>query len=148
MKYKQLLAATSATDLTPIDIAGFSITKFSYTSKYTASGSVQYTFERFSFGDVSARVNVYWHSERYWHQDGRKIPLNEAIKDPGYTDVGAQVNLTGIPTRIGTFDLQVYGRNLRNKRPVVWGVDLSSLGYGEQGFGPGRVIGVELTGHF
>lgn len=130
------------------DIAKNSSTRFGYLAKLTANASAQYTFEPTDMGELSVRVGWSYRSKRYF--GNQELPTNfvGAIRDPGHHDISAQITLadikmSGFP---GSLTASVYGANLLNKHEVLQGIDFGS--YGIDYFGPGRTLGVSLTGKF
>jgi len=80
----------------------------------------------------------------------RSAPFLQAIRAPGWNNVGAQITLANIPMgSIGkSLEVQLYGKNLLNSFQRVDGIDFGSLGYAVNGYGPGRVFGVALSAAF
>jgi iron complex outermembrane receptor protein len=143
-KYQSLRINQTATG----DIAHDPNTVFSYLAKLTMGASAQYTFEPMSAGTLSGRVSWSYHSKRYFGNQILPTNFTEALKDPGYHDVSAQIVLADIPQHMfsGSLTASVYGANLLNKHQVLQGIDIGT--YGVKSWGPGRTFGVSLTGSF
>jgi iron complex outermembrane receptor protein len=130
------------------DIADAPGTVFAYMSKLTAGASAQYAFEPTAWGELSARVAWNYHSKRYFGNQILPTNFTEALKDPGFHEVSAQIVLADIPMSgfPGKLTASVYGANLLGKHEVLQAIDISQ--YGIRAWGPGRTFGVSLTGDF
>ena len=123
-----------------------------YTSKMTYAIGVQYDFDPFSFGDLSARVDYNFASPKTFHPLTALSPLNEIIKSTNYHNLSAYVLLKNIETDYGTWQAKFYGANLIDQDQRYAGIDfeiVSGLSYfGNNSYNPPRTFGFELTYKF
>jgi iron complex outermembrane receptor protein len=129
------------------DIAKSPTVRFAYLAKVTAGASAEYSFEPSPIGELSMRVNWSYHSTRYFTSQSLPTNFAEQTRDPGFHDVGAQINLANIPVPgLEAFSVAVYGANLLNKHQILQGVDLGT--FGTVAYGPGRSLGISLTAKY
>jgi iron complex outermembrane recepter protein len=124
--------------------------KFPFVSKTTASFSTQYEFAPLPIGDLSLRADYAYQGPRYFSSNPLPAvsPFQQAIKAPGWSDVGAQVMLGNIQTFGGVMQATLYGKNLLRQYQRIAGIDFGSLGFGEVAYGRGRVFGIDLSAKF
>jgi iron complex outermembrane receptor protein len=130
------------------DIANTAFVRYGNISRWTSSAAVTYNFEPMPIGNLSARVNWYYHSKRWFTNSTIGDVFADTVVDPGYHDVGFQVILADIPQHFfpGNLTLEVYGTNLLDDHPVVQAIHLGT--YATEAFGPGSEFGVSLEGKF
>jgi iron complex outermembrane receptor protein len=119
--------------------------------KVTASAAVEYSFPSMSIGDLSLRADWSYKSKTYMGITASAQPSIEQTAAPAFNDIGAQVTLANIPVPVQgvQFEASVYGRNLLDKHDILISTDLlQGLGFANEVWGPGREIGVMLTGKF
>jgi iron complex outermembrane receptor protein len=124
--------------------------RFPFVSKTTASFSTQYEFTPLPFGDLSVRADYAYQGPRYFSSNPLPSvsPFQQAIKAPGWSNVGAQVILGDIRTFGGLMQATLYGKNLLRQYQRIAGIDFGSLGFGSVAYGRGRVIGIDLSAKF
>ena len=123
-----------------------------YTSKMTYAIGVQYDFDPFSFGDLSARVDYNFASPKTFHPLTILSPLNDIIKSTNYHNLSAYVLLKNIETSYGSWQAKFYGANLINQQQRYAGIDFEIVSgissFGNNSYNPPRTFGFELTYKF
>lgn len=111
-----------------------------YAPKHTASGSLEYVFSAFSFGELSARMDASYRSKLTF--DPFQF-VNTAAG--GRTLLDGRVALSDI--EVGGSRLTVAGwvKNLTNKEYRVFGVDFGAIGIAVNTWGDPRTFGLDLT---
>lgn len=125
-----------------------SIAKFPYVPDWTLHIGTQYEFPSFGFGQLAARVDYSYTSERYFHplNLANANPLNDVIKDPGQNIVDARLILSEIAIDDGRAQMEFdfYGKNLLDEDLRVTGIDFGgTLGFAGISFGLPRRFGFD-----
>jgi iron complex outermembrane receptor protein len=134
------------------------------TSKVTASASAQYTFLPMAAGDLTLRTDWTYTGPRIfalgdWALDASGQPVRytvpglpyiaDATRAPGFSDVGAQIVLDNVPLGLGgQWMITLYGKNLLDQHQKINSVDFTGLGFIDNAWWRGRVVGVNLGAKF
>jgi iron complex outermembrane receptor protein len=144
-KYKEFLFRDPTTDAI-IDVKD--VARFPNVAKENLHAALQYSFQPFRFGTLSARVDWFDRSERYFHPLDFVNIFNEAIKDPGTQNLSARLTLAAMPLGKGTGELDVWGDNLTDHDNVGYGIDFGGLGFGGLYYTQPRRYGVDVKFSF
>jgi iron complex outermembrane receptor protein len=141
-EYKSFPLLTTAGQIIDVGSSG----KFQYISKWTTNLALDYTFEPTSYGELSARLDWAWNSDRYFHVSELQNPFNRRISDPGHGTLNGRITLADI--RMGesraVWELSVWGENLTNEKYFVAGIEFGpSLGFAGNIYGMPRRVGVD-----
>ena len=120
-------------------------TKVPEAPKNSASLGVQYDFEPFSFGVLSARVDVAYKDSFVYH------PYENEWNSPdSRTLVNARISLNDI--RLGgccsdsnKLRVSLWGKNLTDQEYINWGIDFGALGWSGAVFGEPRTYGLDVV---
>ena len=111
--------------------------------KNSASIGVQYDFEPFSFGALSARVDVAYKDGFVFH------PYENEWNSPdSRTLVNARISLNDI--RLGCCNdsnklrVSLWGKNLTDEEYINWGIDFGQLGWSGATYGEPRTYGLDV----
>jgi len=140
-EFDEYLARDPATDQ-QVDIS--SVTTVTRAPENTANLALQYDFDRFSFGALSARIDVSYTDEFTFH------PFNNRYDstDP-QTLVNARLSLhdIGMGDR-GNLRVSAWVKNATDEEYREWGIDFGSLGFAGNTFGQPRTYGLDVTYRF
>ncbi len=139
--WKRLLANPSETS----DISHEPGVVFSSLAKWTASGAAKYTIP-LSFANLTLRGSVNYHSKRYFTNRITATNEAEALADPGYTNISAQIILSDMEMEGANFKFALYGDNLSNNHPVIHAIDATI--FRVRSYGQGRSFGVSLKAEY
>lgn len=140
-EFDEYLARNPATDLEE-DIS--SVTTVGRTPENTASLGIQYDFEPFSFGALSARLDVVYTDEFVFHPFQNQF---DAAEDR--TIVNGRVNLQDIGLgQSGNIRVSGWVKNATDEEYREWGIDFASLGYAGNTYGMPRTYGIDLIYEF
>ena len=112
--------------------------------KNTASLGVQYDFEPFSFGALSARVDIAYKDSFVYHPYE-----NEWNAPDSRTLVNARLSLNDI--RLGCCNdsnklrVSLWGKNLTDEEYINWGIDFGALGWSGATYGEPRTYGLDVV---
>ncbi len=112
-----------------------------FVSPYTTSTSVEYSFDLFSLGNLTARADWSTRSQQFFDS-----PNSEGLKSGkrGLLDARLSLQLAD-----GVTEVAVFGKNLTDREYLVSGVDFSaSFGNQIRFVGPPRTYGIELRRRF
>ena len=124
------------------------VAHFTYSAKETANAALQYDLPRFSFGQVSARLEYNYRSEVYFQPTTVGTPLNESIKGDGRGLLDARLTLAEVAVGSATASFSLWGRNLTDEEYRVHGIDFGALGYAGNVYGEPRSYGIDLDVSF
>ncbi|MBP9033897.1 MAG: TonB-dependent receptor [Pseudomonadales bacterium] len=119
------------------------VTEPAQTPENSASLGVQYDFEPFSFGALSARVDVAYKDEFTFH------PFNNQFDSTDdRTLVNGRLSLNEIKMDCcekGAVRVSLWGKNLTDEEYRNWGIDFSSLGFAGNVYGEPRTYGLDVV---
>lgn len=123
------------------------IARAPYTPAHTASGTLQYAFEPWSFGRLSARIDIAY-SDSYTFNPIRDIYANAG----SHTLIDARLDLAGVRIGQGESRLSLWIKNIEDKEYRVWGIDFGvdggALPFAGATYGDPRSFGVDLVYEF
>lgn len=124
--------------------------KFPYVSKATFNIGIQYEFEPFSVGDLTARLDYAFKSARVFFPLNRLNPFNDQIASNAYHDLSARLILDHIPLGSWSKNLkaELWGTNLLDRHERVAGIDFGALGFGTNTYNRPLAIGFDVTADF
>ncbi len=109
--------------------------------KHSASLSAEYSFEPFSFGTLSLRMDGSYTSSFVYNP---QLTLYDGT-DSHYL-VNARATLADIPAgRDGFLRVALWGKNLENKRYKEYGIEMGVLGYAVNTWNEPRSFGVDIV---
>jgi iron complex outermembrane recepter protein len=140
-EFDEYLARNPATDREE-DIAD--VTTVSRAPENNASVALQYDFDPFSFGTLSARVDVMYTDGYTFH------PFqNQYDSADDHTLVNARLSLKDIGLGDnGNLRVAAWVKNAFDEEYREWGIDFSSLGFAGDTFGRPRTYGVDVVYEF
>ena len=121
------------------DISDFASTKV-HAPRKSASMIIQYEFLPWSFGQLTARVDGSWVTDREYHA---QLTNYTTSKEHGL--VNGRLTLNDIPVKAGNLKVALWGKNLDNTEYKEWGIDFGSLGYAVNTYGEMRSYGIDIT---
>jgi iron complex outermembrane receptor protein len=122
-----------------IDISGN--TTVSRAPENTANMGLQYDFQPFSWGALSARVDVNYLDDLTFHPFNNRYDSADAR-----TLVNARVSLNDIQVGdFGNLRISAWGKNLTDEEYREWGIDFASLGYAGNTFGQPLTYGIDFV---
>jgi iron complex outermembrane receptor protein len=126
------------------------IVDFPNFSKLSFHTGVQYSFDPWSFGDLSIRTDFHYKSRMVFFANPLESPYNDQIAADAEKSLSADITLAHIPTNFGRSELTatVYGRNLLNQAYRVEGVDFSAFapaGFAVNAYSRPLVVGFNVT---
>ncbi len=142
-EFDEYLALNPATNMLE-DISN--VTAVQESPKNTAALGVQYDFEPFSFGALSARVDVAYKDETVFQVI--ENPLNSANDR---TLVNGRISLNDIKLGCceeGSLRVSLWGKNLTDEEYRQWGIDFGSLGFIGNTYGEPRTYGLDVVYNF
>ena len=140
--FNEFLVVDPATNQT-VDVSDSA--HFTYSAEDTASAALQYDLPRFSFGQMSARLEYNYRSEVYFQPTTIGTPLNESIKSDGRGLLDARLTLGEMAISGVTASVSLWGLNLTDEEYRVHGIDFGALGYAGNVYGEPRSYGVDLS---
>ena len=141
-EFNEFLIVDPATNQT-IDVAD--VAHFTYSAEDTANAALQYDLPRFSFGQVSARLEYNYRSEVYFQPTTVGTPLNESIPGDGRGLLDARLTLADVEIAGAKASVSLWGLNLTDEEYRIHGIDFGSLGYAGNVYGEPRSYGVDLN---
>ncbi len=111
-----------------------------------AALGVQYDFEPFSFGALSARMDMTYKDEVVFHPFNNQY---DAADD--HTLINGRISLNDIKLGCcedGSLRVSLWGKNLSDEDYRQWGIDFGSLGYAGNTFGEPRTYGLDVVYNF
>jgi iron complex outermembrane receptor protein len=124
------------------DISG--IAKPPYTPAHTGSASLQYRFAPFSFGNLSARMDVSY-SDGYTFNPVQDIYANAGSR----TLVDARLDLADLAVFGGTSRVSLWVKNVEDKEYREWGIDFGVAGgalpFAGATYGDPRSYGIDFV---
>jgi len=143
-------------DGSPIDTADGR--EFKNAPAHTLGGGIKYHFNPFSFGQLSARLDVYWQDDIFLNGDPEIVADDPLIASDSKNDravnqqeaymlVNARITLEQISLgNTGRFRLAVWGRNLTDEKYRYASIDLiDQLGFAISHYGDPRTYGITLA---
>lgn len=125
------------------------VARFSNVAKNTLHVGAEYVFRPASIGQVSARLDWFDRSERYFFPLDSVNIFNEQVKDPGTENLRARVALSQLRLgRDGWWELALWGDNLTDHDNVGYGIDFGGLGFGGVYYTEPRRYGIDVKLHF
>ncbi|MCG3170144.1 MAG: Vitamin B12 transporter BtuB [Pseudomonadales bacterium] len=108
----------------------------------TASLGVQYDFEPFSFGALSARLDVAYKDTFVFHSYE-----NEWNSPDDRTLVNGRLSLNDIKlgSDKGSLRVSLWGKNLTDEEYINWGIDFGALGFSGATYGEPRTYGLDVV---
>ena len=140
-EYDSYLFLDPATDQI-IDVADQA--RFSAVAKYNMHFGLEYAFQPFSFGQLSARLDWSEQDERYFYPLDYINIFNEQVKDPGSENLRARIALAEMSVGTGTMEVAIWGDNLTDHDNVGYGIDFGGLGFGGLFYNEPRRYGIDL----
>jgi len=139
-QFDEYMARNPATNLLE-DISH--VTTVAQAPKHSASLGVQYDFEPFRFGALSARVDVAYKDEFVFH------PFNNQYDSADdRTLINARLSLNEIKlgrSDKGSLRVSLWGKNLTDEEYRNWGIDFGSLGFAGDVYGEPRTYGLDVV---
>ncbi|MBK7521743.1 MAG: TonB-dependent receptor [Gammaproteobacteria bacterium] len=139
-EFDEYLALNPATNMLE-DISN--VTTVNQAPENSASLGVQYDFEPFSFGALSARVDVAYKDEFVFH------PFNNQYDSADdRTLVNGRISLNDIKLGCceeGSLRVSLWGKNLSDEEYREWGIDFGSLGFTGNTYGEPRTYGLDVV---
>ncbi|MCB1630482.1 MAG: TonB-dependent receptor [Pseudomonadales bacterium] len=141
-KFNEFIARDPATDQL-VDISD--VARVPMTSRNNASLGVQYDFEPFSFGALSARVDVAYQSPHVQN------PINYQWDSPGSrTLLNARISLNDINLGSCCDDksrlrVSLWGKNLTDEEYINFGIDFGAIGWAGAVYGEPRTYGFDVV---
>ncbi|WP_170150226.1 TonB-dependent receptor [Parahaliea mediterranea] len=112
--------------------------------EHNANLGLQYDFRPFSFGVLSARVDVSYTDEFVYHVFNNQYDSTDA-----HTLVNARLSLSDVPVnRDGVLRFSLWGKNLTDEEYRQWGIDFGSLGYAGGTYNRPTTYGIDVTYRF
>jgi len=121
------------------------ITTVAQAPENSASFGLQYDFQPFSWGQLTARVDVAYKDEFVFH------PFNNQFDSADdRTLVNGRLSLSEIQLGCcaNTLRVSAWGKNLTDEEYRNWGIDFGSLGFAGAVFGEPRTYGLDVTYNF
>lgn len=143
--FNEFLVVDPATNQT-IDVADSA--HFTYSAEETANAALQYDLPRFSFGQMSARLEYNYRSEVYFQPTNVGTPLNELMKGDGRGLLDARLTLAEMALGSLTASVSLWGLNLTDEEYRIHGIDFGALGYAGNVYGEPRSYGMDLSFSF
>jgi len=107
----------------------------------TANIGLQYEFQPFSFGTLSARVDATYTDEMVWHPFNNQYDTTD-----DRTLVNARLTLGDIAVaESGSLRISAWGKNLTDEEYREWGIDFGSLGFAGDVYGRPRTYGLDVS---
>jgi iron complex outermembrane receptor protein len=109
----------------------------------TAALGVQYDFEPFSFGALSARLDVVYKDEYVFHPLQNKYDAAEER-----TLLNGRISLNEIPLGCcedSKLRVSLWGKNLTDEEYRNWGIDFGTLGWAGNVYGEPRTYGLDVV---
>ena len=141
-KFDEFIARDPQTDQL-VDISN--VAKVPMTSRNNASFGVQYDFEPFSFGALSARLDLSYQSKHVQN------PINYQFDSPGSrTLVNARISLNDITLGSCCDDksrlrVSLWGKNLTDEEYINFGIDFGAIGWAGAVYGEPRTYGLDVV---
>lgn len=136
-QFDEYMERDPATDL-EVDISAN--TDVTRAPEHTANLGLQYDFDPFDWGVLSARVDVSYMDEFSFHPFNNRYDSTEAR-----TLVNGRISLNDIPLGDrGNLRISAWGKNLTDEEYREWGIDFSSLGYAGNTYGQPLTYGIDL----
>lgn len=115
--------------------------QFAYAPENTVFASIKYSFDPFSFGSLSARLDYYWTDDYY-------ITI---IDDPttnvdAYSLINARIDLSDIPVGSGELRISAWGKNLSDEE--YWNTAINLTAFTINQWADPRSYGLELAYRF
>ncbi len=137
-EFDEYLARDPVTDQ-EVDISN--ITTVPRAPEHTANLGLQYDFQPFSWGALSARVDVAYTDEFTFHPFQNRY---DSADDR--TLVNARISLEDIALGdAGSLRISAWGKNLTDEEYREWGIDFDSLGFAGDTYGRPLTYGVDLV---
>jgi len=143
LKYDEYMFASEANHFVPVDVSGSA--HFPTASKQSISLGVQYDFEPFSFGALSARVDVAYNSG-YKH-DTLDTEFDKYTQSGAFTLVNGRVTLAQVDVGAGNLEFSAWGKNLLDKEYRTYGIGSfgAPLGFAGAVYNEPRSFGLDIT---
>ena len=138
-EFDEYMALNPATDQLE-DISDF--TTVSQAPENTGALGVQYDFEPFSFGQLSARVDVSYRDEMVFHPYQN---LYDSADDRTLVDARLSLNEIPLGDDNGTLRISAWGKNLTDEEYRAWGIDFGALGFAGDTYGDPLSYGLDLV---
>jgi iron complex outermembrane receptor protein len=136
--FDEYLERDPATDQ-EVDISN--VTTVPRAPEHSGNLGLQYDFQPFSWGQLSARVDVSYTDEFTFH------PFNNRYDTADdRTLVNARVSLNEIGLGgAGRLRISAWGKNLTDEEYREWGIDFAGLGFAGDTYGRPRTYGIDLV---
>lgn len=140
-KFDEFMAVDPLTDQL-VDIKD--VARVPMSSRNNASLGIQYDFEPFSFGALSARLDLSYQSKHIHN------PINYQFDSPGSrTLVNGRISLNDISLGCcsdkSRLRVSLWGKNLTDEEYINFGIDFGSLGWAGAVYGEPRTYGLDLV---
>ncbi|MCG3171811.1 MAG: Vitamin B12 transporter BtuB [Pseudomonadales bacterium] len=125
------------------DISGTATMK--YAPENTASLGVQYDFEPFSFGALSARLDVNYRDSVVFHtHQNQWDSANDRTLVNGRLSLNDIKLGSGSGSDKGSLRVSLWGKNLTDEEYINWGIDFGSIGFAGATYGEPRTYGLDV----
>jgi iron complex outermembrane receptor protein len=138
-EFDEYMARNPATNLLE-DISD--VTTVAQAPENSAALGVQYDFEPFSFGALSARVDVSYKDEFVFHPYQNQY---DSTDDRTLVDARLSLNDIAIGKDRGSLRISAWGKNLTDEEYRNWGIDFGSLGFAGDVYGDPLSYGLDLV---
>lgn len=108
----------------------------------SASLGLQYDFTPFSFGALSARVDVSYKDKVVFHPFQNQY---DSTDDRTLVDARLSLNDIAVGAGKGTLRVSLWGKNLGDEEYRAYGIDWGSLGFAGVNFGEPRTYGMDVV---
>ena len=139
-EFDEYMALNPATNMLE-DISN--VTTVQQAPENSAALGVQYDFEPFSFGALSARVDLAYKDEIAFHAF-----QNQYDSADDRTLVNGRISLNEIKLGCceeGSLRVSFWGKNLTDEEYRQWGIDFGSLGFAGNTYGEPRTYGLDVV---
>jgi len=108
----------------------------------TGALGMQYDFEPFGFGQLSARIDVSYKDEMVFHPYQN---LYDSADDRTLVDARLSLNEIPLGENMGTLRISAWGKNLTDEEYRSWGIDFGALGFAGDTYGDPLSYGLDLV---
>ncbi|MBK6288914.1 MAG: TonB-dependent receptor [Gammaproteobacteria bacterium] len=139
-QFDEYMALNPATNMLE-DISN--VTTVQQAPENSAALGVQYDFEPFSFGALSARMDMTYKDEVVFHAF-----QNQYDSADDHTLINGRLSLNDIKLGCcedGSLRVSLWGKNLMDEEYRQWGIDFASLGWAGNTFGEPRTYGLDVV---
>ena len=143
MQYDEYLYASPANNFQIVDVSDDA--HFPLASEHSISSGIQYDFVPFSWGSLSARVDVSYNSG--YKQDTLDTQFDKYVRSGAFTLVNGRLTLSDIDVGTGSLELSAWGKNLTDEEYRSHGIGSfgDPLGFTGAIYNEPRSYGFDVT---